>query len=145
MTELILTRYIHFLGIMIVFAMVVVEFVLIQKQVSRKLVKKLFVIDGIYGLSSLIVVAAGLYLWFGTGKPEAYYNQNGLFHAKVGLFVLVGILSLWPTVFYFKNRKGASDDVITIPSRIKKIVLVELVLLIIIPVLATLMAQGVGL
>lgn len=145
MTELIITRYIHFVGIMMVFAMVFVERVLVQGNLKRAVVKRLFVFDGLYGLFSLVVVGAGLYLWFGIGKPADFYTQNHIFLTKVGLFLLVGILSIWPTVFYFKNRKGDDQDELIIPSHIRKIITIELVLLVIIPVLAALMAQGVGL
>ena len=145
MNELIVTRYIHFVGIMIVFAMVCIENVLIKPSMERKRIKQLFNVDGIYGLFSIIVVAAGLYLWFGGGKPAAYYTQNGIFHAKVALFIVVGILSIWPTVFYFKNRKGDENDKIEVPNYLRKIIRIEIFLLIAIPLLAALMAQGVGL
>ncbi|MDX1629555.1 MAG: DUF2214 family protein [Fulvivirga sp.] len=145
MTEVILTRYIHFISIMIVFAMVVAEFVLIQQKISRKMVKRLFVVDGIYGAFSLILVGAGLYLWLGgLDKPAAYYNQNIFIYLKIGLFLLVGILSLWPTRFYFKNRKGDPEELLEVPRYIKRVILLELVLLVIIPVLATLMSRGYG-
>ncbi|MEO0556410.1 MAG: DUF2214 family protein [Bacteroidota bacterium] len=145
MTELVLTRYIHFIGILIVFGMVLSELVLVQKELKRSVIKRMFVFDGIYGAFSLVVVGAGLYLWLGIGKSAEFYTSNPLMHAKVGLFILVGVLSLWPTVFYFKNRKGRIDEVVKVPSYIKRIIQIELGLLIIIPLLATLMAQGVGL
>lgn len=145
MTEIILTRYIHFIGIMVVFAMVFAENVMLSERVSRAKVNRLLKVDGIYGLFSIVVVAAGLYLWMGVGKPEEYYTNNHIFLTKVGLFIVVGILSLWPTIFYFKNRKGDLADEVAVPKIIRIIIKVELVLLIVIPLLATLMAQGVGL
>jgi len=143
MTELIVARYVHFISIMFVFAMVWAEYFLVNRKILRADLIKLFTIDGIYGLFSLVAVGAGLYLWFGTGKPASFYNTNGLFHLKVGLFVVVGILSLCPTTFYFKNRKGDKSDEITLPAYIKKIIVVELILLCIIPVLATIMSRGI--
>ena len=145
MNELILTRYIHFIGIIIVFGMVLAELVLIQDKLKRSVIKRIFILDGIYGAFSLIVVGAGLYLWLGIGKPAEFYTANPLMHAKVGLFIIEGILSIWPTVFYFKNRKGEHDQMIAVPAYIKRIIQVELGLLVLIPLLATFMAQGVGL
>ncbi len=145
MNELVFTRYIHFIGILIVFGMVLAELVLVQKELKRSVIKRMFVFDGIYGAFSLVVVGAGLYLWLGIGKSAEFYTSNPLMHAKVGLFILVGVLSFWPTVFYFKNRKGREDEVVKVPAYIKRIIQIELGLLIIIPLLATLMAQGVGL
>lgn len=145
MNELIIFRYVHFLSIMIVFGMVACEYVIVQKKVSRAMVKRLFIVDGIYGAFSLILVGAGLYMWLGgLGKPVEYYNQNVLLHLKVGLFLLVGILSLWPTRFYFKHRKGEPNDEVNLPSYIKKIILIELLLLVFIPILAVFLARGYG-
>ncbi len=145
MNELIATRYLHFIGIMIVFAMVFAENIMLKENMKRSTIKLLFKVDGIYGLFSLIVVGAGLYLWLGgIGKPADYYSLNPIFLTKVGLFVVVGVLSIWPTVFYFKNRLGRHDEPVIVPRRIRSIVKVELILLLLIPLLAALMAQGVG-
>ncbi len=145
MIELILTRYVHFIGIIIVFALVFAENVMLKERLSRSEISRLFKVDNIYGLFSIIVVGAGLYLWLGIGKPADYYSQNHIFLTKVSLFILVGILSLWPSIFYFKNRKGDPDQSVLVPSKIRWIVKIELAILILIPLLATIMAQGVGL
>lgn len=145
MNELVFIRCLHFVGLFVVVATVFAEAVLLKKEVKRSVVDTIFKIDGLYGLSSILVVGAGLYLWFGIGKPAEYYTNNPIFITKVALFLIVGILSLWPTVFYFKNRKGASDDDITIPGHLRIILKIELLLLFCIPMLATAMAQGVGL
>ena len=57
----------------------------------------------------------------------------------------MGILSIWPTIFFLKNQKGNDEDVVNIPNYIRKIILVEVVLLLVVPMLAVLMARGVGL
>ncbi|MTI39881.1 DUF2214 family protein [Fulvivirga lutimaris] len=145
MSELIFVRYLHFIGLFLVVATVFAEAVLLKRVLKRSVVQTIFKIDGLYGLSSMIVVGAGLYLWFGIGKPAEYYTNNPIFITKVLLFLIVGILSIWPTVFYFKNRKGEAEDEITIPEHLRLILKVELLLLFCIPLLATLMAQGVGL
>lgn len=145
MNELVLVRYLHFIGLFLVVGTVFAEAVMLKKVLKRSVIQTVFKIDGIYGLSALIVVGAGLYLWFGIGKPADYYSANPIFITKVVLFLVVGILSIWPTVFYFKNRKGSIDDEVNVPSYISFILKVELFILFIILLLATSMAQGVGL
>lgn len=145
MTELILIRYIHFTGIMIVVAMVIAELVLVRSVLQRATIRKIWMLDNIYGLFSLIVVGAGLYLWLGIGKTASFYSTNPVFHTKIGLFIVVGILSIWPTVFYFKQRKGDQCEQVEVPRYMKRIIIAELTILGIIPLLGTLMAQGVGL
>ena len=102
-----------------------------------------FKVDGYYGLSSIIVVAAGLTLWLWVGKPAEFYHENGIIYIKLGLFILVGLLSIIPTVFFFKNRKGEGDELIEIPRKVLMIVRLELIILLIIPFLAVMMANGI--
>ncbi len=141
----ILVRYFHFISIFTMISAVVAEHLLLKKQLTRKEIKRLSIIDGIYGISAILVVAMGLTLWFGVGKPAEVYSKNWIFHLKVGLFILMALLSIYPTVFFLKNRKGASpEEVVTLPDSIKWMIRLELLLVIVIPLCATLMAKGIG-
>lgn len=145
MNELILTRYIHFISFMGVFAMVFAESRLLKENMTRFEIRRVLKIDRWYGIFAIAVVVAGLYMWFGIGKPERYYSNNPIFWIKISLFLIVGIMSIWPTKFLFKHRKGHGDEPVIVPRRIRAIVRFELILLLIIPLLATIMAQGMGL
>jgi len=102
-------------------------------------------IDAIYGIASLTLVAAGLTLWLGSiGKPAVFYSKNWIFHIKLTMFAIIGILSIYPTLFFIKHRKGHHEDVVSIPGKIFWMLRFELLLLFIIPLLAGLMAKGVG-
>jgi putative membrane protein len=57
---------------------------------------------------------------------------------------LIGILSIYPTVFFVKSRKGNPEEEIQIQSAIFWMLRLELLLPFIIPLLAGLMARGVG-
>ena len=146
MTAEILLKYFHFVFIFIVVSSVVAEHLLLKPQMTRAEIKRLSTIDGIYGLSSIVVVGVGLTLWLSDiGKPAVFYTQNHIFLTKVGLFVIVGLLSIYPTVFFLKNRKGEdSREEVTIPKAIKILIRTELLLLFLIPLLAVLMAKGIG-
>jgi putative membrane protein len=71
-----------------------------------------------------------------------YSSKNWVFHTKLTLFIAIGLLSIYPTVFFLKNRKGKAEEVITIPTIIVWLLRFELLLLAIIPLLAGLMARG---
>jgi putative membrane protein len=91
------------------------------------------------------LLTVGLTLWFGNvGKSSAFYSKNWIFHTKITLFALIGILSIHPTVFFIRKRKGSADEVIAIPKSVFWMLRLELLLLAIIPLLAGLMARGVG-
>lgn len=145
MTPEITLRYLHFISIFVIVATLVVEHLLLKKELPRSMVSRIARVDAIYGLAALTLIGAGLTLWFsGVGKPTDFYSKNWIFHTKLTLFALVGILSIYPTVFFLKNRKGNQEDIVSIPGIIIWLLRIELLLLFIIPLLAGLMAKGIG-
>lgn len=137
-------RYFHFISILTMVCAIAGEAWLIRPRLQRRTVQQLFVLDSVYGLSALAIVGVGLLLWFGVGKSAEYYTSNWIFHLKLGLFTAMAILSIWPTVFFFQNRKGEAADWVEIPARIRLMIRLELLLLLFIPLCATLMARGFG-
>jgi putative membrane protein len=145
MSTEILLRYIHFISIFTIVGTLVSEHLLLKKDMTRSEIARLAKIDGVYGLAAIILLSAGLTLWLGSyGKPADYYSKNWVFHTKLTLFVGIGLLSIYPTVFFLKNRKGPSDEVVKIPAVIFWLLRFELLLLMIIPLLAGMMARGIG-
>ena len=145
MTIEIFLRYVHFISIFGIVGTLVSEHMLLKKSLTRAEIGKLARIDAVYGIAALTLLTAGLTLWLGGfGKPSVYYTKNWVFHTKITLFALVGILSIYPTVFFIKNRKGDSNEVVEVPKMVFMMLRMELLLLLIIPLLAGLMAHGVG-
>ncbi|MEN0006215.1 MAG: DUF2214 family protein, partial [Bacteroidota bacterium] len=116
MTLEILTRYLHFISIFTIAATVVAEYLLTKPNMTRSEIARLARIDGIYGLSAILAVAAGFTLWFAVGKPAEFYTNNWILHTKVGLAILLGIFSIPPTVFFMKQRKGPEDEQVETPK-----------------------------
>lgn len=94
-----LVAYLHYLSI---FALLSIEHVLFKAPLDLARARSLMITDLAYGICAGLVLATGFarVLWF--GKGAAYYMGNSLFHAKLGLFILVGLLSILPTVVFFK-------------------------------------------
>lgn len=95
-------------------------------------------------------------LWWTTGpiraftmleKGSSFYLSQPMFHLKLGLFVVAGLLELWPMVTFIRWRiaqaKGLPIDTSRVPLfyRINQI---ETVIIVAIPFLAAMMARGVG-
>jgi putative membrane protein len=138
-------RYMHFICIFIIIGTLASEHILLKKEMTRREIGKLARIDAVYGVAALTLIIVGLTLWLGSyGKPAIYYTRNWVFHTKLTLFLLVGLLSIYPTVFFIKQRKGNQDELISIPSNILLMLRIELLLLLIIPMLAALMAKSIG-
>jgi putative membrane protein len=143
-TELFL-RYVHFISIFTIVAAITAEHLLLKKSLTRAEISRLAKIDGVYGVAALVLLGVGLTLWLGgIGKPAEFYRKNWIFHTKLTLFVIIGLLSIYPTVFFLKNRKGDPHEIVTIPDKIFWMLRMELLLLFIIPLLAGLMAKSVG-
>lgn len=141
----ILIRYLHFLSILFLFGTLLAENILINKTLARREIGRLAAVDAVFGMSAATTLIAGLLLWFKYGKGAEFYLKNPVFHAKLGLFLAVGLLSIYPTVWFIKRRKGAPEERLEVPGRLIGCLRLELVLALLIPLLAVLMAKGVGL
>ena len=142
----IILRYVHFISIFTIVGTLVSEYLLLKNEMTRAELSRLARIDAVYGLAALVLLGAGLLLWLGSiGKPAEFYSKNWIFLTKIFLFIIVGLLSIYPTVYYIKNRKGQPDVSVKIPKVIFWMLRLELILVFIIPILAGLMAKGIGL
>lgn len=140
----ILFRYLHFIAIFVLAASLIIENMATARQLSSEDAHNLAKVDAVYGISALLVFLFGLALWLWVGKPASFYSPNPLFRIKLGLFVLLLLLSIYPTVFYVRHRKTAAVTV-EVPARLIWLLRIELLVLVAIPVLAVLMARGIGL
>lgn len=139
-----LIRYLHLTAVLVLAGTLIIENMAMARQISQEDLRNLLKVDAAYGISAAVVLAFGLGLWFWGGKPASFYTSNPVFHAKVSLFVLVGLLSIHPTVFLLRQRRS-TQSVIEVPVSVLRVLRVELILLAFIPVLAFLMARGIGL
>jgi putative membrane protein len=145
MTPEIILRYLHFVSIFAIVGTLLSEHFMLKPTLRRSEIAKLSRIDAGYGIAAIVLVAAGLTLWLGGfGKPSLVYSKNWIFHVKITLFVTVGLLSIYPTVYFARNRKGDPDEAVTVPKLVVWVIRFELLLLFIIPLLAGLMARGIG-
>lgn len=140
----ILVRYAHFISVFTIVSAVVSQHLLLKPEMSRKEILRLSRVDLVYGIASITLLAAGFTLWFAIGKPADFYTKNHIFLTKIGLFTVVGILSLFPTLFFNKHKKGNQEEMVSLPKSIKMVVRIELLILFIIPLLASFMAKGIG-
>lgn len=144
MTVEILLRYLHFVSIFAIVGALVSEHLLLKKQMTPAELNRISRVDAVYGLAALSLLAVGLTLWLGgAGKPTEFYSKNWIFHLKLTLFATIGLLSIYPTVFFLKKRKSI-EPLVTIPASVFWLLRLELLLLFIIPLLAGLMAKGNG-
>lgn len=146
MTTEIFLRYLHFVSILTMAGTLTAELVLLRSSLTRRDLGRIAIIDGIYGVSAVVLLAAGLTLWLGSyTKPSSYYSSNWIFITKLSLVAAVGILSIYPTIFFLRQRRGDPNEQVTLPTVLLWSVRAEVVLLAVIPFLAGLMSRGIGL
>ncbi len=145
-----LVAYLHYLGILGVGAALVVEWLYCRPGLSVTDIGKIVRADLIYGICAGLVVATGILRVLYFGKGRAFYLTNPIFLLKVGLFLLVGLISVYPTVAFLNWRRIVAKTGHT-PSddgqifRLARVVRIELAILATLPLLAALMARGIGL
>lgn len=145
----ILLPYLHYIAIMTLMGSLIAEHLLLKPGIRGAQIKSLAGIDFIYGIAAILVLATGLLRWFVYGKGSEFYVSNPLFHIKLTLFVILGILSIFPTVKFLKWRKQvrSGNEPEIAEKTVKRLLLyirIELLLLVIIPLLAVMIARGQG-
>jgi len=140
----ILIRYLHFISIIVLFAALLGQFLLLRSRMTRREILRVQRIDILYAVIVVIVLATGFAQWFWVAKPAEFYSSNPVFHVKITLFLLIGIISAYPSVFLGKNKKGDPEEIVAVPKLVIVSVRIELLLLFMIPLLAILIARGIG-
>ena len=139
-----LVRYLHFVALILLLAAVLGQHLLLRRSVRRARIARAQRLDIVYAVMVGGVLATGFAQWFWVGKPADFYSSNPVMHAKVTLFLLVGVISIYPSVFLGRNQKGDPGDQVSVPAGVIWSVRIELLLLFLMPLLASMMARGIG-
>jgi putative membrane protein len=140
----------HHLLIFTLFGLLVTEMVMLKPELPRATLFRLARIDTIYGIvAGLIVVIGFSRVHFGLKSPE-FYEHNPVFWAKIAAFVVVGLLSIPPTIRIIRWRRAASADPGFRPEAAavlatRRFMHYEGVAFIFILIFAAMMARGIGL
>ena len=145
-----LIAYVHYLSFVLCFGALLYERIRIKPDPNRSESIGILVADIIYGVSGIALLLSGILRVRFYGQGADFYTHNPLFWIKVGLFIAVGLLSLYPTITYvlwaIPLSKGQLPEFSNnIVSRFKLILNIELFGFASIPLLATFMARGIGL
>ena len=113
--------------------------------------RRAFRADSWWGLAAALWIGTGLWrLFAGTEKASAYYMQNHVFFAKMGFFVIILALEIWPMITLVRWRQIAGRGTSAwnpnpaAARRIARISRIESVLVIAMVFAAVAMARGYG-
>jgi len=98
--------FLHHLAAFTLVAALAIEFLLIRQEITLANARRLLMVDSIYGTAAGALLVVGLLRVFFFEKGYLYYLGSHAFLTKLGLFILVGIVSAIPTIEFAKWRKA---------------------------------------
>jgi putative membrane protein len=142
-----LFAFLHHLSAFTLVSAVAVEFVLIRGELTLSSARRLQVTDLVLGIAAGALFVVGLLRVFFFEKGASYYFHSHAFLLKFSLFIVVGLLSIIPTM-EFLSWRGAlkAGQVPAIDAKkLKRVTAVihgELLAIVIILLCAAIMARG---
>lgn len=138
----------HYGAIFSLAGALMVEYVFLRQADVRPYVNMLARTDIIYFIAAIFVVGTGLARTFWYGKGLDFYLGTWLFHLKVTLVVLVGLISIVPTLRILRWKRALAAGTLAAPPPEQKstrlLVLLEMHLVFALPFIAAWMARGAG-
>ena len=150
MTASALFAFLHFVAVFGIVATVFLEWQTMSPSPTLAEAKRMQRCDRWYGLFALLLLVVGFLRVFHFEKGAKFYFSNPVFDAKLTLFALVGIVSIYPTVRFIRwgpqTRRGEAPTLS--PAEHARIMLslrLEMLLLLGTALCASFMARGIGL
>jgi putative membrane protein len=148
MTATVTAAFIHHAAAFVLVAALMVELVVLKNDLTVASARSVLRMDRVYGIAALVLLAVGFARVFYTEKGMDYYFSSGSFLVKLALFILVGLLSISPTLRFMSWRKALREG--RVPDfddgarrKVRMVIHIELTLLFIIMLMAVMMARGV--
>ena len=143
-----LVAYLHYAAMVLIAVFLVAEHRLCRPGIDAAQVRRLARIDFFYMLAAVLVLVTGVVRVVWLGKGPAFYLYNPVFYVKIALFAAVGLLSIPPTLQFLRwmraQRSGGPPPEAWQIARATLYIRAELALFALIPLMATLMARGIG-
>jgi putative membrane protein len=142
-----LFAFLHHLCAFILVAAVAIEFTLIRQQLTLESARRLQATDVVLGAAAGALLVIGLLRVFLFEKGADYYFHSYAFLTKFVLFIIVGLLSIIPTMEFLSWREEIKAGEVPAMDakqrrRVTMIIHSELAAIVIILLCAAIMARG---
>lgn len=139
----------HFLAFFALTAALVLQLALLSVSPSIDIAKRIQRADRAYGLMAILILVLGFLRVFYFEKGADYYFDNSFFIIKLSLFVVVGLISAYPTITYLgwnKTIKTGTAPELSVGAvqRLRQAVHYQLIGILGILFCASMMAKGFG-
>ena len=133
-----LVAYVHYLGIILCFGALMFERFILKINLSKNETISIIIADWVYGIAGLAILITGILRVKYYGQGGEFYTSNTIFWVKISLYILIGLISLYPTTTYIlwaiplsKNKLPVISE--TLVKRFKLIIVTELIGFAVIP------------
>jgi putative membrane protein len=142
-----LFAFLHHLCAFTLVAAVAIEFTLIRSELTLASARRLQVTDIVLGIAAGALLVIGLLRVFFFEKGADYYWHSHAFLAKFGLFIIIGLLSIVPTIEFLSWRDAIAAGQVPVMEaatrkRVTMIIHIELAAIVVILLCAAIMARG---
>jgi len=144
-----LFAFLHHAAAFTLVAALVVEFVLVKQGITYGNARIVQKADIVFGIAAGVILIVGALRVVYFEKGALYYMHSLPFHVKLGTFLVVGILSITPTMEFLRwriqTRAGAAPEIDGKKLKtIRLLIHLELVGIAVILACAAMMARGIG-
>jgi putative membrane protein len=143
-----LLAYVHYLSIIVLGAFLTAELLVCRPGLGPEQVRLLPRLDMVFFAGALLALVTGLLRLFFYAKGVGFYLPNPAFHAKITLYVVVAGVSIVPTLRFIRWKRaldaGGPPPSRQAVARVRRLIHLELGLFALIPLMAVLMARGIG-
>lgn len=134
----------HHLAVFVLFGILFAQASILRPAIDAAAMRRVVALDMAYGLTAALVLAFGFARATLAAKGWDYYAANAAFWAKIGVFALIGLISLFPTIAFRRWRRAKAGPGLAEVLRVRRYVLAEIALFALLPILAAAMARGFG-
>ena len=144
-----LMAFLHHLLAFALTACLVYEFIAYHRNMGLAEIRRIQRADLVYGISAGLLLVIGLLRVFFFEKGVNFYMNNPFFWVKMTAFLMVGLLSIDPTIRYIRwNRTVRQTEVPEISEpeykRTRLLLSLEMIGIAVILLAAPLTARGIG-
>lgn len=141
--------FLHHVFAFTLVACLIYEFIAFRKGMSIEETRRIQRADLAYGISAGLLLVVGLLRVFFFEKGMNFYIHSPFFWMKMVAFLIVGLISIDPTIRYIRWNKSLSEN--KMPEineseykRTRLILWLEVIGIVVILLAAPMMARGVG-
>jgi putative membrane protein len=142
-----LFAFLHHLCAFTLVAAIAIEFALIRSELTLSSARRLQVTDIVLGMAAGALLVIGLLRVFFFEKGASYYWHSHAFLTKFGLFIIIGLLSIIPTMEFLSWRGAIEAGQVPVMDAAKRkrvaiVIHIELAAIVVILLCAAIMARG---